>query len=557
MNTEQINRFDELMREKLSSYEAEPDMDLLQVVHARKNRFLTFRNLQKLIILLSLLGVGILGGYLMFNSTSAQKNKRLENKTGTQLSAVTKTSGHNVVNAMRKTCSSSGVCQTKNNNEMQAELAGASNQIDNEKDVIAGGTNKSKNFISELPVRKQIASNFFTIDTDVLSQQPIVNEQQAPVLVTNSNNQVVEACNAKFTYYTNYDGSIQFTPITTEQDNNAKFSWNFGDGSESHKNNPKHNYSKPGAYAVVLTVTNKRNGCKVDYAQLVRIDETAIRSTTNISGTVFANAEFANHLQIDLLEYNYQSNDFEWAQSTFTNNKGYYEFSEVVAGNYMILTSGFKNYLPTYYGNNTDKNYATTLSVFADDYTDLKGYDIQLTGNPLADNTRTNTIDTSKTILLVFDENNNPIASIEVSKNGSTNGGNLPDGNYKLVNPATGQSAGDLEIGNGSSKIKTPDGSGSGGTGSRGSGVECQLSLMPNPAVNSVTVGLSHAENAVIEITIINNQGAIIKRQTIPAGSQSESIDVSGLSPGNYYVIAKQNGITTTKTLVKSIDNSK
>ncbi len=60
-----------------------------------------------------------------------------------------------------------------------------------------------------------------------------------------------------------------------------------------------------------------------------------------------------------------------------------------------------------------------------------------------------------------------------------------------------------------------------------------------------------------IEITIINTQGAVIKRQIIPAGNQSNNIDISDLSAGNYYVIAKQNGVTTTKTLVKSIDNSK
>ena len=44
MNTEQFNRFDELIKDKLSSYEEEPDMDLLPGIHARKNRFFRMRN---------------------------------------------------------------------------------------------------------------------------------------------------------------------------------------------------------------------------------------------------------------------------------------------------------------------------------------------------------------------------------------------------------------------------------------------------------------------------------------------------------------------------------
>ena len=557
MNTEQINRFDELMREKLSSYEAEPDMDLLPEVHARKNRFLTIRNLQKLIIILALLGAGALGGYFIFNATSAQQDNKtpMSKETAPAGKSQLESSVNSYNNHGRKVYLNSVVyggngkhkgkgaaasndfgtnssTQTINNQSVQNKAVSAGNNL-----IHAAQTNKVTNYMP-LALAK-------TTDTNPTGSTSPVEMAEEP-----------SACGAKFTYYTNYDGTVQFTPIVTAANQVLQYQWNFGDGTKSSKNSPKHTYYKAGSYAVVLTVINKQSGCQAEYAQLVTINQETKYTTTKINGTVFASADYAKHLQVDLLEYNYLNNDYEWVQSTFTNTKGFYEFSEVAAGNYLILTASYKNYLPTFYGNNVDKNYASTLSIFADDYSELSGYDIQLSSSPYADNTRTNITDTSKTILLVFDENNNPVASIEVSKNGNTQGGNLPDGNYKLVNPSTGESAGDFEVSKGQGKIKTPDASGVGSGGNHGL-TQSQLSLVPNPAINSVTVGLSNAENASIEITIVNNQGAVIKRQIIPSGSQKESIDVSGLSPGNYYVIAKQNGITITKTMVKSIDNSK
>ncbi len=551
MNTEKINRFDELMREKLNSYEAEPDMDLLVEIHARKNRFLTYRNLYKLIILLALLGAGTLGGYYISNLTATQPAKSNTKPYLNQQDIP-------FIQSQQQQ-SEKPISQSYINSEMYGDAP---------KMVVQSSSSFNQGLQPQIALYHSSASAPHLSDGTQPKQltashtQPVnVDSKTAVAVSENVSDEKPEGaekghalCNAIFTFYSNYDESIQFTP-QAQSDEGLKLTWNFGDGTESHKNNPKHVYAKPGDYAVTLTVTNKRNSCKAEYAQLVKISQTAELTTTNVSGTVFADAEYANKLQVDLLEYNYRTNAYEWVQSTFTNTKGYYEFSEVTAGSYIIATASYKNYLPTFYGNNTDRNYATTLSVFAQDYSDLRGYDIQLVSNPWTDNTRTSNIDTSKTILLVFDENNNPVASIEVSKNGTIGSGNLPDGNYKLVNPATGESAGDLEVGKGKSKIKTPDAAGI-GSGNNAS-VQSQLSLMPNPASLSVNVGLSNAENTSIEITIINTQGAVIKRQIIPAGNQSNNIDISDLSAGNYYVIAKQNGVTTTKTLVKSIDNSK
>ncbi|TAE90078.1 MAG: PKD domain-containing protein [Bacteroidetes bacterium] len=555
MNTEQINRFDELMREKLSSYEAEPDMDLLPEVHARKNRFLTIRNLQKLIIILALLVAGALGGYFIFNTTNAQHDNKTPMSREAEPASKNKwesaTNLHH--NLGRKVYLNSGVYG--DNGQHKGTIASNYLSVNSPIQTVTKQSVQNKGISVTNTLNHNAQTDKVTDEMPLTLVKTTDTHPTGSTLPTAIDEEQL-ACDAKFTYYSNYDGTVQFTPIVTATTHTVQYQWNFGDGMKSSKNSPKHTYNKAGHYAVVLTVINKQNGCKAEYAQLVTINKETKYTTTKINGTVFASADYAKHLQVDLLEYNYLNNDYEWVQSTFTNTKGFYEFSEVAAGNYLILTSSYNNYLPTFYGNNVDKNYASTLSIFADDYSELSGYDIQLSSNPYVENARTNIIDTSKTILLVFDENNNPVASIEVSKNGNTQSGNLPDGNYKLVNPSTGESAGDLEVSKGQGKIKMPDASGVGSAGNHGL-TQSQLSLVPNPAINSVTVGLSNAENGSIEITIVNNQGAVIKRQIIPSGNQKESIDVSGLSPGNYYVIAKQNGITTTKTMVKSIDNSK
>lgn len=72
MNRNEDNMFDELMRQKLGEYQEEPDMKLLANIHARKNRFMRFYGISKLIILLGILGLGLLAGYFVFNNYSVK-----------------------------------------------------------------------------------------------------------------------------------------------------------------------------------------------------------------------------------------------------------------------------------------------------------------------------------------------------------------------------------------------------------------------------------------------------------------------------------------------------
>jgi PKD repeat protein len=66
---------------------------------------------------------------------------------------------------------------------------------------------------------------------------------------------------------------ISFTDTSIDDDGTIEsFSWDFGDGKTSDKQNPSHTYSSPGKYNVTLTVTD--NGGKVtSYSSVINVSE--------------------------------------------------------------------------------------------------------------------------------------------------------------------------------------------------------------------------------------------------------------------------------------------
>jgi parallel beta-helix repeat protein len=87
---------------------------------------------------------------------------------------------------------------------------------------------------------------------------------------------------ADFTANTNSSSTVQFTDKSTNS--SKSWLWNFGDGTTSTEQNPTHNYSKAGNYAVVLTVT-LQNGGTVTRTKTVTIKEEDITAPT-VNGPV-------------------------------------------------------------------------------------------------------------------------------------------------------------------------------------------------------------------------------------------------------------------------------
>ncbi len=366
MNTEEINRFDELMREKLNSYqEAEPDMDLFKGIQSRKSRFLRLKNLYMLIFLLAVVSAGIVGGFLLTTKTNNQSQLPKSN------AIVKPTNG--VSSAIQKQDKYANLYNYK----LQQNIENANSVASSINNAVVYNDNTTNN--------KTTQNNNHTVNDDkLISKTVLTNPTINPKdLLKNSiqaeekydkqpiNVKETSGCNVDIDYYTSYDNGFNF--IAKTQNQNVQLTWQFGDGKTSKENGPKHIYQKAGQYAVILTAIDKTTKCKAETYKLVTVTKGVDLTASTISGTVFADAEFAAKTLVELWVHNTKTNQYEAYQSAYTNSKGYYEFDEVSEGNYIIKTSNYKLYNATYYGNTTEKEFANSLTILANDYKQLLG----------------------------------------------------------------------------------------------------------------------------------------------------------------------------------------
>ncbi len=81
--------------------------------------------------------------------------------------------------------------------------------------------------------------------------------------------------NPKFSYLprdnTEAGDSIWFTNLSRASD---QFSWDFGDGNSSNEDDPKHLYTSPGVYEVILTARNDAG--EESFSQLISVNDPTV-----------------------------------------------------------------------------------------------------------------------------------------------------------------------------------------------------------------------------------------------------------------------------------------
>jgi YbbR domain-containing protein len=92
-----------------------------------------------------------------------------------------------------------------------------------------------------------------------------------------------------------------------------------------------------------------------------------------------------------------------------------------------------------------------------------------------------------------------------------------------------------------------PDGAKSGGNGKKSA--ESGLSVYPNPARSEITVVLQEEGTGYDDISIYSQSGSLMQRAG--SGSLTETIDISGLRPGSYYLVVTVDGESFSTTFVK------
>lgn len=73
-----------------------------------------------------------------------------------------------------------------------------------------------------------------------------------------------------------------------------------------------------------------------------------------------------------------------------------------------------------------------------------------------------------------------------------------------------------------------------------------ELSVYPNPAADAVTINVRNNESVVVDITLVNVQGEVVKQATLQNGEQ---VDVSQLASGMYTMLVNAGNKTFTQKL--------
>lgn len=69
--------------------------------------------------------------------------------------------------------------------------------------------------------------------------------------------------------------TVPFSPViySFSQPNSLKFDWDFGDGTTSKLRDPKKVYTSTGVYNVVLTISDNKSDCKLEYSKVVYVNK--------------------------------------------------------------------------------------------------------------------------------------------------------------------------------------------------------------------------------------------------------------------------------------------
>lgn len=102
----------------------------------------------------------------------------------------------------------------------------------------------------------------------------------------------------------------------------------------------------------------------------------------------------------------------------------------------------------------------------------------------------------------------------------------------------------------GSCECLFPEGYPEGSKGNNGRPGDGVLKVYPNPASYEISVDLPEGQAVPSDISIYSHGGSLVKR-TI-AGSRSETVDISTLKPGSYYLIVTADGKSLMTSFVKN-----
>ncbi|MEL6675301.1 MAG: PKD domain-containing protein [Bacteroidota bacterium] len=384
-------------------------------------------------------------------------------------------------------------------------------------------------------------------------------------------------CNADFSWGLNATGQISFTDLSTAVDSagNAiaitSWFWDFGDSTYSYAQNPTHTYTASGPFFVCLSIVDA-NGCASSVCDVVFSQTQGL----SISGIVIADSNIVSIGTVYLIQHDSAANTLTLIDSV-PMAQSYYQFNNVAPGTYLVkaaldsLDPNYANYLPTYLGDelfwyNATSTIVANSSVFNPVIFMIQGANnggpgfiggnISQGANKTGDNMQ-------GVLVILMDENGNPIAYTHTDHNGNYSFDNLPHGTYHvhveipglptevwtvIIGPGADQfTAADFEVNSthvdaiGTTSIEQFS------FGTIGD-------IYPNPVSQQLNIKVAFDRITDLELSVVNVMGQTLSRK-VENGVVGERLiewNVQDLAAGTYMLQLRAGGEVLSKRFIKN-----
>ncbi|MFZ4521015.1 MAG: PKD domain-containing protein [Bacteroidales bacterium] len=375
---------------------------------------------------------------------------------------------------------------------------------------------------------------------------------------------VGQGCHADYSYvcfFTNFY-TLYFTDLSTG--NPTSWMWSFGDGTSSNIQNPQHSYSGPGTYSVCLTITG--DSCTNTICKNIVVSDTVLNH--QIYGQVFA-GNFPINLGMAMIFSIDTTGSYQpYVATCPIDSSGIYYFTSVPTGSYYILAIPFDSngYLPTYYGNTTNWEAATLVTLG----TENNPYNINLVsaipmnygpgsagGQINMGGLKTAMLD--KINMILYNDMGQAVGFTQVSVTGTFSFPSLAYGTYYLHPEMPGITSETIMIVISAEKphadvVMTF-------SGNKILGVRDESTLAnrwlayPNPVSDNLTISIDMKKEVTAQIGIYNLTGLLVSNTavTLNSGSNTIGVHTGSLPSGIYSVrINSTEGLILTTKIVKT-----
>lgn len=338
--------------------------------------------------------------------------------------------------------------------------------------------------------------------------------------------------------------------------------WDFGDGTTSDEQSPIHQFDESGNYQVTLTITQYNpfgTSCSDSKTLEVKTPD-----YFHIGGFVFAglfpiNNPISTGDTAEILIYRFHENRITPLDTAHFTEMGYYHALSLLPDHYLIKaqlthnSANSQNYFPTYFGDdliwqNADFCYIADSNHFHLDINlgampEMQQGTGEISGSVIYHSElQSQIVPAHSTVVLLFDQDQNPLSYKFTGDSGNFNFGGLPMGTYYIAAESAGKFCEmvlvaltesnpvvkDIEI-----EIYT-------GTTSVTQHVveEAKANIYPNPVTDRVFVELLHPTSANTELIIYNISGQTLfsHAQTLEAGRNLIELPVGHLKSGIYFL---------------------